>query len=188
MRRRLGIGALQEVITLADDSVELFLPDDTHPLDAAAYRAADALSERTSRRGFLAKLGRVTFALLGVTVVSEVLPVGRNMAKADAVPCSTWYMCGFCGSQCGCGNCSGDITECPACACVGGSWTACCSGPGGIHHRYRYKDCYRGSCSSAKYNNCFNCHSCCNLPTGPYPGICAGQPLMCTKVNFVTGC
>jgi hypothetical protein len=168
---------------------EQFLPDDTSAADTVGWRASRAVAERTSRRGFLAKAGKVAFVTLGVSVAQGVLPVHR--AEAATLPCSDPALCGFCGNQCGCGNCSGDLHSCPGCACVGASWTACCCG-GGRCIRWRYKDCFRGGCGPTKFNNCTSCRSCCGSEypgDGPYRGNCDGQgAYMCTTVNGVDAC
>jgi hypothetical protein len=163
---------------------------DAHPVDLAGQWLADWLAQRSSRRGVLAKAGRLAFYALGIQVVSEILPYGRDLAAAATVDCSTWYMCGFCGSQCGCGNCSGDNSACPGCACIGRSWTACCyMRPRRTHILVRYRDCFQGSCGEEKVTNCRNCHRCCgpSYPgTGPYWGLCStDQKYMCTTVALI---
>jgi hypothetical protein len=161
------------------DSVdEQYVPDDTHPIDAVGWRAFEAFSQRTSRRGFLSKAARLCFVALGVGITEELLPVHRANAAPRA--CSDPSMCGFCGSQCGCGTCSGSPNKCPNCACVGSFWHACC---GGVN--WRYKDCFKGTCTSTKFNNCANCQPCCNSQypgTGPYPGAAGCTQYMCTIV------
>lgn len=171
------------------------LPPDTSPLDTATFHAFDAMAQTSSRRGFLSRLGALGLKALGVGVAYQVLPIGRDAAKAAQVSCSSWFMCGFCGWQCGCSGCSGDLGECPLCACKGNSWSACCHTTSGSS-KYRYLDCYshgdgqNGPCSQSKINNCRDCRSCCNdrYPgTGPYPGGCSGT-LMCTRVRFDSSC
>ncbi len=170
------------------------LPDDVHAFDAAVQDAFDAVSQRLSRRGLLAKLGRLTLAMLGAQIVYEVLPLCREAAKAGEVSCSSWYMCGFCGYQCGCTGCSGELSKCPKCACVGGSWTACCCTTSGCN-RYKYQDCFsqgdetNGPCSQTKINNCNSCKYCCNeTGVGLYWGSRCSGSYMCTRVVFVESC
>jgi hypothetical protein len=165
------------------------LPAGTHPADVAGWRAFEAISQRSSRRGFLARVGRVTFAIFGVTVAEQLLPIGVSVA--DTEPCGSVDLCGFCGRECGCGNCSGDVYSCPGCACVANSWSACCCA-GGQCHLYRYHDCYSGNngCSQDKVDNCNNCTYCCGPQypnTGPYKDSCGGD-YMCSKVHFVGAC
>ena len=170
--------------------------EDVHPADALAQRASEALSQGSSRRGFLAKVGRVAFATLGITVVSEILPTGRDAARAATLPCGSDAMCGFCGSQCGCSNCSGDSSTCPPCACTGGWWESCCDlGPENV--QYRYRDCFshgdpvNGPCGATKINHCLDCGGyCCNNPNAvEYFGQtgCSGQ-YMCTRVIALGAC
>lgn len=172
------------------------LPPDAHPLDAAAYDAIDRFSQRCSRRGLLARIGRVGLGALGASIAYEVLPVGRSVADASVVPCDSWYMCGFLGIQCACTGCSGDLNQCPNCACVGGSWTACCCTFQGCT-RYRYADCYsqgdttNGPCVEPKLSNCGGCRECRspNQPpvNAPYPGNCGGVA-MCVRVRSDGAC
>lgn len=182
--------------TTSGRPIEQYLPEGTDSIDALGYQLAEYVSERSSRRGFLAKVGRLTFSALGVVLVTQVLPYGRDIATADSYGCGTWWLCGLCGPQCGCGNCSGNVGDCPGCACSGGGWVACCQGPAGSEAQYRYRDCFshgnqqQGPCSQAKINNCQDCQSCCRgqYPGGgPYYSGCNGS-FMCTKVNFVQSC
>lgn len=173
------------------DGEEEYLPKDASAADAAGWRAVEAFSQRPSRRGFLVKVGRVAFATLGVSITQELLPVGR--ASAAQFACSDWQVCGFCGFQCGCTGCSGQSDQCPNCACVGSFWHACCctAGPGCVN--FRYKDCFKGSCSQNKYNNCLGCRNCCgsDYPGNgiPYRGNCDGEgPYMCTTVTSTGSC
>jgi hypothetical protein len=159
--------------------------------DKTGRRAFEALAQRSSRRGFLSAVGRVAFTVAGVAAADIVLPVGR--ADADQYQCGDWQICGFCGYQCGCTGCSGSSSDCPNCACIGTSWTACCctSGPGCV--KFRYKDCFQGSCTQSKFNTCQNCRWCCNdlYPGGgPYRGgLCPGEgPYMCTIINTAGDC
>ncbi len=169
------------------------IPEDTHPLDSAVFNVSDALSQRCSRRGVLARVGRACMAALGVGIAYEVLPVGRHFANADELVCTATKLCGFCGWQCGCAGCSGSLDTCPACACLGNSWSACCGGT-----TYRYLDCWQigdtvnGPCSQPKVTACHNCKECCREQypgTGPYPGPCPlVNTYMCTRVRATTAC
>lgn len=172
--------------------------EETGRAERSVSAAFDHLSQRSSRRGFLMKVGKVAFAALGVELVSNVLPYGRDLALAATNPCDSWYLCGFAGSQCGCSNCSDDNTACPGCACLGGFWTACCPDGHGGRILMRYRDCWshgdsvNGPCGSTKISNCQNCKSCRNdeYPgTGPYIGQsgCSGF-YMCTKIVFCDSC
>lgn len=102
------------------------LPEDVSQVDTLTFQAFDTLSQTSSRRGFLARVGSLSLKFLGVGVAYQILPVGRDAAQAAVVSCSSWYLCGLTGNQCGCSACSGELDQCPSCACKGGSWTACC--------------------------------------------------------------
>ena len=167
---------------------------DPHPMDAVAARASHTVSQLSSRRGFLARVGRVALGALGVAVVSEVLPIGRDAARASTYSCGNPAMCGFCGAQCGCANCSGNSSLCPTCACTGGWWQVCCHISQVNDILYRYRDCYshgdaaNGPCGTTKINNCRSCANCCPNPnTNLYYGQCSGT-YMCTRVVSQGSC
>jgi hypothetical protein len=166
----------------------------SNQIEDASRRACEALSQRSSRRGFLARVGRLAFATVGVTIVSQILPQGRDTARAATFPCDACEMCGFCGSQCGCADCSGDSSACPNCACPGGWWEQCCNCVGG-HQKFRYRDCYshgdqmNGPCSQTKIQNCQGCGlGCCNHAGGPYGGNGCSGTLMCVRVINLGAC
>ena len=148
------------------------------PLDGTVEKALDRLSQRVSRRGVLGKLGKLALATLGVSIVSEVLPVSHGVAEAD-IACTDWRMCNFCGVQCDCCNGTSGIGTCPACATVGSFWTGCCCKPGALAYTVRYWDCMKGSCSNEKYNQCQNCTSCSRGCPQPVWG---NGTYMCTAV------
>jgi hypothetical protein len=165
-------------------------------LDLSTFETFGKIAQRTSRRGLLVKLGRLSLAALGVSMFQELLPIGRDQAKAQ-VPCSGWTLCGFCGHQCGCPNCSGDNSQCPNCACIGGQWSQCCCiNPSGCYN-VTYADCWRkgdsvnGPCSSAKQSDCIACQWCCpGGSRGPYVGACPGTDNfnICTRVRVGSAC
>jgi hypothetical protein len=96
-------------------------------------RTAMTLSQRTSRRSFLAKTCRATFLATALVVTREVMFVGPRSAEA-AICGGAW--CGGCGYQCdNCGG-SGDWTTCPSGTVKHNGWTVTCNG-----HTYRYDDC-----------------------------------------------
>lgn len=166
--------------------------DDPAAIDRLTRGAFIDASQRLSRRGVLAKIGRLSLGVLGVSVLGEVLPVSRDVAHAGTYPCNAVVMCGFCGVQCGCANCSGSQDQCPNCACLGQSWVQCCCISGGACNNVRYLDCFKGSCTNTKFNSCQACTPVCCLPgypdTGPYPTGCSGQAYMCTRVRVTTVC
>lgn len=129
------------------------------PFDAGVGATLDRMSQRVSRRSALAKLGKLVLATVGVSVVTEVLPVSHGVADAD-IACSDWRMCNFCGNQCDCCNGTAGIGTCPSCATIGTYWTGCCCAPDGFSKTVRYWDCMKGSCSTTKYDQCKGCLSC----------------------------
>jgi hypothetical protein len=154
-------------------------------IDKAVGLGVDALSQRLSRRGVLAKLGKVCLAALGVGFAQETLPAVRGVADATHPgACNQPYLCNLDGRWCACDGCSGTLYACPNCASIGGSWNYCCSG-----YRVYYRDCFRGSCGNQKYHNCRNCHECSNGPQrGIYGGSAADYLCTMVDVNFSQPC
>lgn len=159
-------------------------------LDTVTTRLFGRFSQRYSRRSALGKIGKLSLAALGVSIVQEILPVDRRMAAAATVGCNHKSTCGLTGSQCGCSDCSGSNTDCPSCACLGNSWVCCCCDIHDCDH-YRYLDCFNtGSCPPAKLDNCNTCPGCANNPNAD---IYRGNPpcngaYLCTRIRETTGC
>lgn len=151
---------------------------ETGRYDAAVARGLDDLAQRLSRRGLLAKVGRVTLGVLGLTIATEAAPLIRSEADASS-HCSGYELCGFCGWKCGCAACSGSLYQCPNCANIGGYWETCCISGGTQGQWIRYIDCCKGQCSDTKFNDC-KCSWCCRKD---HPVYSCGT-YMCTKVSL----
>lgn len=142
-------------------------------VDTRVGEVLDQFGQLTSRRGFIARVGRFVVAVLGAGVVS-VLPMDPVAQNADAVTCGGIF-CGMCGRQC-CSSapCGGGTYSCPPGTTAGGYWTRCCP-PGGGGTRYRYQDCCGGSASCG---HCTWCSDNCDQPAW-----CSGLgAYKCTKV------
>jgi hypothetical protein len=169
-------------------------PDEDHQpgwLDQTVADEVATFSQRISRRGLIAKAGKVALGLLGLKIAPEVLPVTIGVAEAREslfVDCGRWYLCNLWAYACDCPGCGGDTFKCPSCARVGGSWNYCCQGSpncGNGRQLMWYYDCYKDNCSWAQVESCQACREpCFNGPerdtlyggTNPY--------YMCTKVVF----
>lgn len=133
-------------------------------LDHRIAHLLDDFGQSTSRRGFIARIGRFLVAVMGGTAIA-VLPMDPIASEADAVICPGAMHCGMCGRKC-CGSpCGGGVSGCPPGTSLGGYWTRCCGGT-----RYRYRDCCGGSVNC---NHCTFCDNGCNQPAwcdglGPY--------------------
>jgi methylamine dehydrogenase light chain len=123
-------------------------------LDRLAERATVALSERGSRRAFLAKVGRAILVISGVGAVtaSGVLqPVDRRVALAAS--CTDWSKCAMHGYPCE--NCGGSASSCPSGCSAGSSWTGCCSFNANCYYYVTFQDCC-GCSQSGCSNWCAN--------------------------------
>jgi len=82
-------------------------------LDRRAGDASRKLARRTSRRGFVGKLG----TMLAGAAVLPLLPVARPFAQetlteiGDPQSCDYWRYCALGGTLCTC--CGGSVTSCP---------------------------------------------------------------------------
>jgi len=144
-------------------------------------------SQTASRRGTLARVGKILLRLSGLTLV-PLLPLDRrfevdaadhfddgdDLAAAGDGPRRPrrinkcyWQTCGMCGTYCSttcCGG-TGGTSKCPSCSGAGGTmyqdgaWTACC-----------YDSCTT-SCSNATRYAYYDCCA----TTGSLAGKCAGS-------------
>ena len=111
--------------------------------DDAAARMLDGFAQRVSRRGVLARLGKLALGLMGLTFV-PTLPLDRTfIAEAQSVGCGDWQLCGICGRLCAscCGG-GGSLTACPSCTKRGHfGWCKCCLDCNGRWVMFEYWDC-----------------------------------------------
>ncbi len=130
------------------------------------------LTYSTSRRGFIAAIGKTVLALVAGSVAGAFLPVDRTVDPALASHlCTDSLNCGMHGYPCVC--CGGSTTSCPSGTTQGSSWTACCIS-GGTCHTITYADC------------------CYDQPC-PYPQECCPSPSCpgcnwCTNSNELSWC
>jgi methylamine dehydrogenase light chain len=136
-------------------------------LDRWTERAARALAQRSSRRGFLSALGG---ALTGAALL-PLLPVlrgsqaqaaepGGHAAAADPNSCEYWKYCAIDGFLCGC--CGGSSSSCPPGTQPSPiTWIGTCHNPGdGRDYIVSYNDC----CGKTSCGSCF-----CNRNEGERP-------------------
>lgn len=151
---------------------------DNHGIDNFIAKQVVNLSQGSSRRGFLARIGKLTLVALGVTTV-EILPVDRTTPVEAASACDDYRLCGIYGRICTCCNNGNPITVCPYGVTQYSYWEACCSG-----RRIRYWDCCFGNA------NCSSCQWCYRNPT-PQPLWCGGagsSAYKCTAIVDAGAC
>ncbi|HYP24035.1 MAG TPA: methylamine dehydrogenase light chain [Actinomycetota bacterium] len=157
---------------------------------------ADA-SQRLSRRGVLAKAGKVVLGVLGVSTGLAALPLDRAGADSDTEiigGCDDWKLCGLWGRLCNCCNGTAGIGTCPGCADLnpGHFWTSCCCKPSAnTMYWIRYYDCCNG-CPSSKVDECKTCRTCWKNPVEQpewcyTTGVGTGQ-YVCTTVVKMNSC
>ena len=125
------------------------MPGPGRPLDRRLEALARALARRTSRRGFLARLGG---ALVGAAAL-PLLPVARGARAAapddatlagetgDPTSCDYWRHCAIDGFLCSC--CGGTQRSCPPGSAMSPlTWIGTCRNPGdGKDYIISYNDC-----------------------------------------------
>lgn len=142
-------------------------------LDGKIAALLDQIGQSSSRRGFLARVGKFMLALGGASVIT-VLPVEVLTKEAEAAICAGAMFCGMCGTKCCLSAPCGGGPGCPPGTSVGGYWSRCC--PDG--NRWRYQDCCGGSAS------CGHCGTCTN--NCPQPTWCSGLgAYKCTRVVYI---
>ena len=124
-------------------------------LDNAAGSGSRVLARRTSRRGFLGKLGA---GIAGVATL-PLLPVVRAFAadefpdSGDPQACDYWRYCALSGNLCSC--CGGTATSCPPGTQSSAiTWVGTCHNPvDDRDYLISYNDC----CGKAACDRC-SCH------------------------------
>ncbi|MDG2276832.1 MAG: methylamine dehydrogenase light chain [Pseudomonadales bacterium] len=124
-------------------------------IDKTVDASSRAIASRSSRRGFLGRLGGY---IVGASAL-PLLPVARAQAAeglaemGDPQSCDYWRYCALGGTLCTC--CGGSISSCPPGAEVSPiSWVGTCRNPvDGKDYLISYNDC----CGKAVCARCF-CH------------------------------
>lgn len=123
-------------------------------------RTTTRIAQETSRRGFLATIGKLAVAVTAATGAKALLlPIDRRTTHAGGCG-GTW--CGMSGHPCSC--CGGSDTSCPNGTSQGSYWKACCNG-----RQIRYYDC------------CYSASECCSTP------ISAGGADCCPGCTWCSG-
>jgi methylamine dehydrogenase light chain len=130
-------------------------------LDRIMEVSARFLAGRASRRGALARLGRL---ILASSVMLPALPVARARASDtanDDQQCDYWKYCAIDGFLCTC--CGGSVNQCPPGTEPGKvAWVGTCrSHTDGRDYLISYTDC----CGKASCGRCG-----CNANVGDRPG------------------
>jgi methylamine dehydrogenase light chain len=156
----------------------------TNKIDRWIEKYSSTLSDRTSRRGFLGRLGvfmvgSAAVPLLPVLRVSAAQASGSSAAAGDPGDytnprsCDYWAYCATDGWLCSC--CGGTASQCPPGTQASPiAWVGTCLNPGdGKRYVVSYNDC----CGSAGCGQCY-----CNRNEGDTPKY---RP---QKSNAVTWC
>ncbi|MEH6519370.1 MAG: methylamine dehydrogenase light chain [Halioglobus sp.] len=149
--------------------------------DKAFEKSSGTLADRTSRRGFLGRLGAVLVGgmlipLLPVMRYSEAEAADSEVSESDwddPKSCGYWAYCATDGWLCSC--CGGTSANCPPGTQPSPiSWVGTCRNPGdGKNYVVSYNDC----CGTAGCQRCY-----CNRNEGDTPKY---RP---QKSNSVTWC
>jgi methylamine dehydrogenase light chain len=115
-------------------------------MDKLVERLTREVASRTSRRGFIAYLGRIVVgaALLPLLPVERVAAARAAAPKAnfnDDTTCDYWKYCAIDGFLCSC--CGGGSHDCPPGSVPSpSSWVGTCHNPGdGRDYIVSYRDC-----------------------------------------------
>lgn len=175
-------------------------PDDREPAEDGASKIFVTVSQRLSRRKFIARAGTFVVTLVGTSAAIAAVPGLSGEAWANSVPglgydpstwhnCDKWARCNMCGYSCNC--CNGDENNpgaCPGCAEDANFWEGCCTNDSGDRKLVRYWDCRRGSCDNTKIAACYQCSGCNNGCPQPF-WKATGQQYVCTAVRIIgTAC
>lgn len=160
--------------------------------DTTMARLMEGFGQRVSRRGVLARVGKLILSALGLSIVPH-LPIDRSFTvEAQGDDCCLWQLCGINGYLCNtcCGN-SGSLSNCPSCTGMvtgNNSWTKCCIDPSvcGSGLLVYYTDCCTPN--QADSINCKGAH-CPHNPAAPN-AWCGGTGMFyaCTFVQVFGAC
>lgn len=172
-------------------------PDRTLDEQVASYLKTQ--SQRISRRGMLATVGKTLLRLSGLALI-PLLPLDRRFTVSAASSCS-WETCGMCGAFCNtssnCCNSSGGFSTCPNCLTRGGGWTLCCydTALGECYCNQGYYFTYYDCCGTGSaVSNCQSKTWCQDHPTGNCSGYgggdycTSGKTYSCTIVQSGAEC
>jgi methylamine dehydrogenase light chain len=158
--------------------------------DLATSRLLDNFAQRVSRRGILARMGKLALGALGISLLPN-LPVDRTFVAEAFTGCLTDYrLCGIYGYLCQsgtscCGGGTGSLTGCPSCTTKGTSfWSMCCESDDGCTRKMiSYWDCCGGTDAQAagcKGEECFR--------NTPQPAWCTSGTYRCTVISIGASC
>jgi hypothetical protein len=153
-------------------------------VDESIAGALGYFSQRVSRRGLLAKVGKLTLAALGVSIAWDVLPLDRRVeiakaATCDIYHCCWWSYCGLYGRTCTCCNGGNLPNYCAVCSTYYSYWSSCCcKSSEGTKYNIYYWDCCNSCCSSS----CNGCLWCSRYGGKSKPAWCNGTPYCCTAI------
>lgn len=130
-----------------------------------------AYSQSLSRRRLLARLGHLALGVLGISIVSDLLPVDRAEASHT---CGDGRNCGLYGRPCAACNGGKPPNQCPS-GVTQGSWTVCCEDCSDNKLVYiTYADCC--NCTTADRQRCVN--------DAPFCKNCRSRPLYCVTGTY----
>lgn len=157
-------------------------------IDELSESAVRGIARRTSRRGFIARLGSV----LGGAAAIPLLPVARARASdgerpaapddaalsgsaGDPTSCDYWRHCAIDGYLCAC--CGGSATACPPGTVASPiTWVGTCRNPAdGMDYIISYNDC----CGKSGCGRCY-----CNRNEGDKP---VHNPPLSNDINWCAG-